>query len=666
MPAVSRFVVTITYFLLPMTMATIAPHAAAVEPEIRIHSGFDDFALGLGTRVHVDRQGALVLGPAQRMIGPLPTQARSLAQWRGKLVVGGRDGQLLILDHGRPRTLLHSDGSAVEALVVDGAGALYAGTSPRGLIYRLEEEDRPKLFAETGSRYVWDLEADHQGGLLAALGARAAVVSIGVNGVRRFSHRFDGENHVRSVTIAAGRIYAGTSMIAVSRRRWRLRRHQGTARVFELSPTEGPREIVVSEFQEVRHLLSVSDTLYAAVHDGDAESPRAAILRILPSGVTFTVWEGEGVWAGVEDAGDGGLLAVLRNPDRVIWISLLDERHQNLARVLDFVPGVAATTKDGLVLGEAEGVRVAAMGPMSATRGHFDSPVLGWKNRCHWGDFAWEGEVPSGTLVQLRSRSGNTTMPDTSWSPWSEPLQTSGRPANSPPGRYLQYRLELQGEGLSPRIRTVSIVARQQNLAPVIERLDTGWDSPMAFGFGSTEERQMHASWRAADPNADELSYQLYLRGEQQQRWKLLQDEISDTTWSWTTRHMAEGRTELRLVASDHPDNPRSLALETDRVGPSFVIDHSPPELSITARLTEIEVVAVDRISQVAGARYSIDYGLQEAIAATDGRFDDHEEHCRVALPELSPGDHVISVQAWDEKGNLGVTHVVVEIGRNQ
>jgi hypothetical protein len=68
-------------------------------------------------------------------------------------------------------------------------------------------------------------------------------------------------------------------------------------------------------------------------------------------------------------------------------------------------------------------------------------------------------------------------------------------------------------------------------------------------------------------------------------------------------------------------------------------------------------------VSRLRGARFSIDYDDDTTrLAAADGLFDTGRESLRFGLPELAPGEHVISVQAWDELENLGVAQVVVEI----
>ncbi|MDP6984715.1 MAG: hypothetical protein QGG05_16695, partial [Candidatus Latescibacteria bacterium] len=78
---------------------------------------------------------------------------------------------------------------------------------------------------------------------------------------------------------------------------------------------------------------------------------------------------------------------------------------------------------------------------------------------------------------------------------------------------------------------------------------------------------------------------------------------------------------------------------------------------------TMIEAQIIDGISALRGARFSLDYDDETTrLAAADGLFDTPQEQLRFTLPPLPPGEHVVSVQAWDELENVGVGQILVEI----
>jgi hypothetical protein len=57
----------------------------------------------------------------------------------------------------------------------------------------------------------------------------------------------------------------------------------------------------------------------------------------------------------------------------------------------------------------------------------------------NWTSATWSAVVPTGTTLQMRTR---TSTNGTDWSGWSAPLTSSGQDVTSPAGRYLQYLLE--------------------------------------------------------------------------------------------------------------------------------------------------------------------------------------------------------------------------------
>ena len=62
-------------------------------------------------------------------------------------------------------------------------------------------------------------------------------------------------------------------------------------------------------------------------------------------------------------------------------------------------------------------------------------------------------------------------------------------------------------------------------------------------------------TWEAADPNEDDLVYSLYFRRGSSGKWILLKDKLKETTFEWDTRSVADGRYEVRVVASDARGN---------------------------------------------------------------------------------------------------------------
>lgn len=74
----------------------------------------------------------------------------------------------------------------------------------------------------------------------------------------------------------------------------------------------------------------------------------------------------------------------------------------------------------------------------------------------NWGPLSWLANVPATTTLAFRTR---TSVDGLVWSPWSEPLTSTGAAVSSPSGRYFQYMAQLSTANtlLSPKIEQVNI-----------------------------------------------------------------------------------------------------------------------------------------------------------------------------------------------------------------
>ncbi len=103
--------------------------------------------------------------------------------------------------------------------------------------------------------------------------------------------------------------------------------------------------------------------------------------------------------------------------------------------------------------------------------GHFESRTADAGGKAVWGRVAWNATLPSGTYVAVRTRSGDTASVDATWSPWSALASAPNSPILSPPGRYLQYSLDLfTTSTASPSVHDVSLGFGR---FPATARIDT-------------------------------------------------------------------------------------------------------------------------------------------------------------------------------------------------
>ncbi len=661
---------------------SLATPAQAVRPKIWQQQGREVFAAGEATGISITHDGLLQLAPALKAFATLDAERIwSLVEGPdGRIYAGtGDEGKIFWVDAaGRSELLFDSPEVAIHALVMGDDGHLYAGTAPDGLVYKIDLDGRATTLTHTGEHYVWDLTFGAKGQLFAATGEGGKVLSIPATGEAEILYD-PPDRHVMSLQAVAGRLYAATA---------------GAGRIYAIDIDGGTRLLCETDQNEVNDLVAGADSLlYASAmapsgKDGVPPDKTSVLYRIDRRGAVHPVWEGEEttIFDLILDR-QGRLVAATTKPAQLYRfeklgrpVTLVQFEQHNPSRLLQTSAGVT-------YIGMAQAGQLWRLDQENRSKGHFDSSVEDFLLHSRWGHLSWRAEIPGGTEIVFQTRSGNSAEPDETWSKWSPPLARSGLPIESPEARFLQYRALFKSseENRTPVLQEVTISGQQTNLRPEILKLETYPYrlSPSTGNSGNQQAAGAHPApaqpprrtspqpkslrlvrWHAQDPNGDELSYSLYLRSIWQKRWKLAKKDMTQTSVVWDTESMPEGATQIRLVASDRPDNPDNEALESERISRPFPIDNSPPVIVLRSGgeggMT-IEVDIEDSITPVRKVQYTIDYGESvHQIAPLDGVFDSRVETARFTLTDLSPGEHVIAVQAWDKLDNIGAQQLIL------
>ena len=175
----------------------------------------------------------------------------------------------------------------------------------------------------------------------------------------------------------------------------------------------------------------------------------------------------------------------------------------------------------------------------------------------------------------------------------------------------------------------------------------------------------MQIYWQADDPDGDRLLYNLYFRGEDETRWKLIRANMTENTYLLDADVFADGRYYFRVVASDALSNPADLAREAELVSSPILIDSTPPVVTAGAArrngaMVEIDVDAQDRGSVLRRCEYSLDAGQWMPVEAADGVTDSAREHFLVRIDKVPAGEHLVVVRVYDAAGNAGLTKIIV------
>jgi hypothetical protein len=373
------------------------------------------------------------------------------------------------------------------------------------------------------------------------------------------------------------------------------------------------------------------------------------------------------------------------------WSMLADGEETQVLALLELENG-------DLLVGTGNLGKVFRLGQDYVEKGTLESETYDAAVVAQWGRVTWEASQPSGTKLSLQTRSGNSEAPDETWSPWSKIYEDAeGEVIESPAARFIQWRANLASsrEQGTPALEKVWLAYVQHNLAPRVmgiyvhpaakaggqrgnfaqrEGGSTAFGNQgdpaqgdMFGGKDASRQGMRKASWQAYDPNGDRLSYQLYYRGEEEQSWKILEEDLKNNSHTWDTRSFPNGSYRLRVEASDSPDNPQGQALSAHMDSDPFVVDNTPPRvIQVKGQAQQngsylITGKATDEHSPIVELWYSIDAQDWKAMTNVDGVFDGFEESFSFTTESLPAGEHTIVIKASDMAGNVGAGKVVVK-----
>lgn len=714
--------------LLALLAVLISAQAFAVAPQFWRMRSAEDFLAGEIEGLAVTSRGQLKPAPALQKIATFtdPFVLSQVAAPNGDLFFGtGNDGKVYRLRGSELKVIYTATEPEIYAVAFRD-GTLYVASSPNGKIYRVNPESgQATAFFDPGQAYIWALMFDGDD-LVAATGVEGQLFRITPGGEGKVL--FDSpETHLRSLAArpdgsllaggsSKGRIYAvakggsahalydsamneiaaiyvdangigwaagvgNTLPIQAPQRQQRPAQQQQSTggQSSDAKKEEAPANVEVSfSFEDTTPDTPTSQLgtgeLYRIDKDNFVQIVRKfdrEMIYGISGGAERQILLSTGPQGRVYEYRDGEVALVATVPEKQV-VSISNAGGST----------VITTTNSGAVY------RIERA---PTSRGEFRSAAKDVDRFSRFGHYKIEGTRVGDGNVAIAFRSGNTRSPDGTWSAWSVPSSSPEGNVSSPPGRHIQWKLNIPKPASGVVIDSVTVAFVHRNVAPVIENisvqdpavvfLTSGFPAspgvveatnPDEYGIFTSLEAARDRNdpgkrvfrkgyrtivWRARDDNGDSLRYAISFRKAGTDRWLRLRENMEETQINFDTSQLPDGRYQIRLEASDRVDNPEMPLSET-KEGIEFDVDNTAPRITASVEGDSVVVNVADDGSAVGKVEYAADAEQWVRMTPADGIADSASETFR--LPKSAVTGKFVVVRAVDAFYNVATEPVTV------
>ena len=695
-------------------------------------SKFEDLSKGTANGVALRSTGGLELAPAFRTLSTTPsTYIWAIASDSAGNIYAAAGSPARVYrmtPDGQGTAIFEPQELQVQSLVVDKNNVIYAATSPDGKVYKIQQNkitatspgtkaSAPSYSAtpyfDPGTKYIWNLVLDNAGNMYVATGDHGEIYKVGANGQHTLFFKSD-EVHIRVLAIdPKGNLIAGSD---------------GSGLVYRITPNGDAFVLYSAPKKEITALaIDNAGNIYAAAAGekravassgpagtmttlappsqsggggggpgGSGSGPSSPfpapavgatggseIYRIAPDGSPSRVWSSHDDLVYALGFDRGRLLAGTGNRGHIFAINGVDDFTDLVKASASQITAFAPAPGGGLYASSSNLGKLFLLGPGPENDGTYESDVFDAHSFSRWGraSMRWAGNV------ELFARSGNVDNPDRNWSPWTRIDLAGMSQLSIPSARFAQWKSVLHAGTPPPRVDSVLLYYLPKNVAPEIEDITVqpGYrypNLPRGASGDSTpttirDRESIAIKWSAHDDNDDQLVYSLYYRGDNETRWLLLKDGLSDRYYSFDSSLLPDGGYTVRVVASDAPSHSPGDALYAERESSRFEVDTTPPVIEnlnaiVDGRQIHVQFRARDSFSPIKKAEYSVDGNdwqyVEPVGQVSDSRTEDYDFRSPVPPADTNPppmsgsvsSDHVIVVRAYDHFDNMATAKALI------
>ncbi|MCD6384817.1 hypothetical protein J7M23_03475 [Candidatus Sumerlaeota bacterium] len=599
-------------------------------------------------------------------------------------------------EDGEPVLFFETNEDYVWDLVFDKDGNLYAATGKEGKIFKISPDGKGEVYFDTPSANVMTLAFNPKGTLLAGTQGKGFIYRIDKKD-KGFVLYEPSQDEVRQIIcVGDGTIYA------------------------VVNAERAPRGAIVEEIMKMLEESKRNKAQGKSTPKKVVSKAKSEILKITPEGFVTSIWapKEQPVHCLYFDpvssllfvsVGKKGYLYQVDDKGDYVLTTRLDDTF-----ILSIEP-----SGESLLLGTGSQASLYQLDLHNYKEGVYLSQPLDAGSPVKWGKLEYLARLPQkSSKISFRYRVGNTSVPDDSWTEWSKYVEPENEflPLEVPLSRFIQIEIKLNESGktqkpisktstraqmpisdrfiwmpvldycrlyyihpnLAPQIKSLTIESVQPKKPPTpptkkaLNSKTKGTSSGSAYGAlekpPDSNPKKVSIKWKATDPNNDQLIYEIYFKGEEESNWKLIEDELKQTNYTFSTATIPDGKYRLKVIASDEPSNLSEMKKTAEFVSEIFIVDNTPPEITkLSAKPDKnktfiISAEARDTTSLLVSARYSVDAEDLMYLLPADGLFDSTVERFSFKLSELEPGEHTLSLLVTDGMGNSATKKIILHV----
>jgi hypothetical protein len=613
------------------------------------------------------------------------------------------DSKIYRIGHdGKPQLFFDTKAKYVWAMAFDASGNLYAATGDQGIIYKIAPDGKGVEFFHTEEAHARSMIIAGNGDLIVGTEPGGYILRITPSG-KSFVLFQTAKREVTAVAEHDGKFYAAAAGGRPSQKPASIQ-----PSIPVVTSTPGAVRVTVAGQPAAQQVHPAAPSQSPpSLQTGPATIGGSDFYRIDPDGFAEQLWSSpeEIVYAIAFDQqgrpilGTGNHGMIYRVDSATTYTQLVNAPP---TQVTGFLKG-----RNGTLYAVTGNVgQLYAMGPGFEKIGSVESEVLDAGSFAYWGKVHLTCDLHGGK-AEIETRSGNVNRPQKNWSDWAKIEMTSaGGQVSSVPARFLQYRLTLSAasDGKTPDVNAVQIAYLPKNIAPLVqaieiedpnykssatpnflERKTVASGSPASITVPALGSRRnapnfspssasgltlqydkgyITARWNAKDENDDMLEYRVELQGEGESVWRLLNDKLTDSHFSFDSSAFADGKYKLRVTASDAPSNTPANALTASLVSDPFLIDNTPPQVESQSQAEEdgkvvIRFTAKDSLSWIAKVEYSVNGGGWTLLEPKNRVSDSQQLNYELRLPRPA-SQQVVAVRVFDNSDNETVARFVL------